>query len=465
MNNNDITISDAALYFMPVTTRMPYKFGNTVMDKVTTCRVVVNVSSEDGRSASGWGETPLSAGWAWPAQTDLQTCEARMKTFCIVLTKAFRQLNDLGHPLELGQQFIENDLKTLLDEFNANAQSTMPYLAALVCYSALDIAMHDAYGLLHQIPVYRSYTAQYMNKDLSAYLSPEPGFEGCFDAKYPCDFLVDERPDDLPVWHAIGGADPLDEDDLTGDEPDDGFPVILADWIQRDGIDCLKIKLSGTGFDYDYQRIVKISQIGKDNGAHWTCTDFNCTVEDPQYVNDILDKLQQEHPELYDMILYVEQPFPYELSEFMVDVHSVSERKPLFMDESAHDWTHVRTGRQLGWTGVALKTCKSQSGAILSACWAKAHGMDLMVQDLTNPMLAQIPHVLLAAHTGTIMGLESNAPQFYPNASDCEAKVHPGLYLRRYGKVNLSSLDGNGFGYRIDEIVRSLPEATVAFQG
>jgi hypothetical protein len=43
--------------------------------------------------------------------------------------------------------------------------------------------------------------------------------------------------------------------------------------------------------------------------------------------------------------------------------------------------------------------------------------MTLMVQDLTNPMLAQIPHVLLAAHAGTIMGVETNAMQFYPEAS------------------------------------------------
>ncbi len=33
--------------------------------------------------------------------------------------------------------------------------------------------------------------------------------------------------------------------------------------------------------------------------------------------------------------------------------------------------------------------------------------MTLMVQDLTNPMLAQVPHVLLAAHAGTIMGVET----------------------------------------------------------
>ena len=139
------------------------------------------------------------------------------------------------------------------------------------------------------------------------------------------------------------------------------------------------------------------------------------------------------------MILYVEQPFPYDLEAHRIDVHSVSARKPLFMDESAHDWRFVRLGRELGWTGVALKTCKTQTGALLTLCWAKAHGMTLMVQDLSNPMLAQIPHVLLAAHAGTIMGVESNGMQFYPEASLPEAAVHPGLYRRRGGRLDLST--------------------------
>ena len=84
--------------------------------------------------------------------------------------------------------------------------------------------------------------------------------------------------------------------------------------------------------------------------------------------------------------------------------------------------------------------------------------MTLMVQDLTNPMLAQIPHVRLAAHAGTIMGVESNGMQFYPQASDPEAKVHPGIYRRRNGKLDLSTISGPGFGYRLDEIERELPE-------
>jgi len=163
------------------------------------------------------------------------------------------------------------------------------------------------------------------------------------------------------------------------------------------------------------------------------------------------------------MLLYVEQPFPYELEEHQIDVHSVAARKPLFMDESAHDWRQVQLGRSLGWTGVALKTCKTQTGALLSLCWAKAHGMTLMVQDLTNPMLAQIPHLLLAAHAGTIMGVETNSMQFYPDASQAEAVVHAGAYRRRGGEVDISTVKGAGFGYGLEDIMRELPVPVVDF--
>jgi len=337
----------------------------------------------------------------------------------------------------------------------------MPWLAALVCCSVFDIALHDAFGQCVQRPVYETYTREFMSKDLAAFLTPAEGSGVSFEGRYPCDYLLSEPRERLVAWHLVGGLDLLDASERTGSEPDDGYPVLLPDWIRRDGLKCLKIKLRGNDSAWDYDRIVRVGRIAVQHGVHWLSADFNCTVRDPAYVNDILDHLLHDEPRIYGMILYVEQPFPYDLEANQIDVHGVSARKPLFMDESAHDWRLVRLGRELGWTGVALKTCKTQTGALLSACWAKAHGMTLMVQDLTNPMLAQIPHVRLAAHVGTIAGVETNAMQFYPDASAPEAAVHPGLYQRRDGGVDLSSIQGAGFGYRLSEISRVLPAVEI----
>jgi hypothetical protein len=80
--------------------------------------------------------------------------------------------------------------------------------------------------------------------------------------------------------------------------------------------------------------------------------------------------------------------------------------------------------------------------------------MALMVQDLSNPMFAQIPHIGLGARAGTIMGVESNAMQFYPEASVTEAKIHPGLYTRQNGMLDIATLGKEGFGYRAEEIFK-----------
>ena len=61
----------------------------------------------------------------------------------------------------------------------------MPWLAALVCCSAFDLALHDAYGVLHGVPTYETYNAEFMNADLAAYLTPAEGADVSFAGRYP----------------------------------------------------------------------------------------------------------------------------------------------------------------------------------------------------------------------------------------------------------------------------------------
>ena len=454
----DIRPVGTELYFLPVETRMPLKFGPETLTSVTVARVRLTVEDRAGKRAEGWGETPLSVQWVWPSSLTYEERHQALKEFTEALAEEWAAAMEPGHPMEVGHAFTEERLPRLLAACNADRaeHEPMPWLAALVCNSLFDLALHDAYGNLLGKPVYETYNADYMNRDLATYLTPAEGARVSFAGKYPQDYFA-PRPDRLPAWHLVGGKDPITAEELTGEEPEDGYPVLLRDWIERDGLTCLKVKLRGNDPAWDYVRLVAVGRIAEDTSAVWLTADFNCTVTDPAYVTAILDRLMAEHPRLWQMILYVEQPFPYDLEANPLDVHSVSARKPLFMDESAHDWHLVKLGRTLGWTGVALKTCKTQTGALLTLCWAKAHGMTLMVQDLTNPMLAQIPHVLLAAYAGTIMGVETNAMQFYPEASAPEAAVHPGLYQRRHGTVDLGTLVGPGFGYGVEQMARHLP--------
>lgn len=445
-----VRIQAARLYTLPVEARTPYHFGQYVLREVDCLRVAMVVERVDGACFTGWGETPLSVGWAWPGG-DFMERLAAMKRLVNALAKDLVSFGRSGHAFEVGHAYQEERFHTLREK------EGVPYLAGLVCLSAFDLALYDAYGKSCDKPIFETLGRDYLKADLSGYLQGKEAASNPFAGKFPTDYL--KRPADalLPAWHAVGGGDPLDSDELKGTEPDDEYPVLLKDWIVRDGLDCLKIKLSGQNFTHDYERICKIGRIANETGVKWLCTDFNSTVREVSFVTELLDQLAREEPQTYEKILYVEQPFFYEMDESPKDVHAVSERKPLYMDESAHDWKLVREGFARGWTGVALKTCKTLTSALLMLCWAREHKMGIMVQDLTNPMLAQITHAQLAAHAGTVMGLETNSMQFYPTASASEERVHPGLFQRRGGRLDLSTVSGPGFGYRLDEIDRQLP--------
>jgi L-alanine-DL-glutamate epimerase-like enolase superfamily enzyme len=431
-------LKSLALHFLPVHTRMPLKFGAQVVTRATCARVMAVIENRAGHCATGWGETPLSVAWVWPSTThSWEERETALRAFCHDLVHRAAASPPWNHPIDWG-----SSLASTLDQ----TDPSLPLLAKLCCLSAIDLAVWDAFGVLLGKPVF-----ELLDHPLDPHLGP--AFEGARVSDF-----VQPRLTRLPAWHLVGGLDPLEPADLDGSEPEDGHPVLLRDWIRRDGLKCLKVKLLGTDLDRDFSRYVRVGLIALDEGVTALSADFNCTVRDPAYVCEFLDRLRLGHPRLHDLTLYIEQPFPYDLERHWIDVRSISARKPLFLDESAHDWRHVQLGRELGWTGVALKTCKTLTGALLSLCWARRHGMSLMVQDLTNPMLAQLSHLTLAAYAGTLRGVESNSMQFYPDASLPEAAVHPGCFRREHGHLDLSTLGPAGFGYRIGEIARVLPE-------
>ncbi|MDP1562278.1 MAG: hypothetical protein Q8M16_12935 [Pirellulaceae bacterium] len=456
-----IRIMGLQVFLLPIQTRVPLKFGTETLTHVSCLRVRILVESDAGKLAEGWGETPLSVQWVWPSPAPYGQRLAVMERFVQFLAGELSHWPSSGHAFELGVELLNEALPKWLSEFNATAAIQLPYLASLLVASAFDLALHDAQGNVLGCDTYATYSRELLPRPLSDFFGPGAG-GAKFSGQFLDDYLLARPPLEIPVWHLVGALDLLTHGDDSSLDPRDGYPFLLSDWITTDGLQCLKIKLRGNDCEWDFNRIVQVADVGLPLGVRYLSTDFNCTVRDPAYVAEILDRLEHDHPQIWQALAYVEQPFPYELSELSLDVLSLAKRKPLYLDESAHDWQHVRLGQELGWNGVALKTCKTQTGALLSLCWARAHGMGIMVQDLTNPMLAQIPHVRLAAHAGTNWGVESNAMQYYPAASDMETPIHPGLYRRRQGQLQIGSLANEsgavvGFGYRHAIHCRSLP--------
>src|SRR4030042_255464 len=292
MNNNkynskkrsDIKPLSVDLYFIPVETRVPLKFGRETLASVICARTCITVADEQGQTAQGWGETPLSVQWAWPSNLVYQERCETMQLFCRMLAKEWARFDRQGHPIELGSDFIESQLPTLLEKLNGRRgeqTEPMPHLAALVCCSAFDIPLHDGYGQLLSRDVYSTYNAEFMNVDLSYFLAPADDVDFSFAGKYPADFLNFPPAKTLPAWHLVGGKDLLDVSELPGPEPDDGYPVLLPDWIKRAGLKCLKVKLRGYDSFWDYDRLLKVGKIAIEHNVLWLTSAFNTTGSEP----------------------------------------------------------------------------------------------------------------------------------------------------------------------------------------
>src|SRR5437773_1515998 len=138
--STDVQPRSVSLYYLPIEARMPVKFGHQIVTGVTCARASVTVTDRAGRSAKGWGETPLSVQWAWPSELAYEPRHQSMRGFCERLAGAWARFETIGHPLEIGHDFLQSVLPRLLAEHNAASalDEPMPRLAALVCASAFD---------------------------------------------------------------------------------------------------------------------------------------------------------------------------------------------------------------------------------------------------------------------------------------------------------------------------------------
>src|SRR3954452_5813780 len=133
----DVRAIGAELYLLPVTTRMPLKFGPETLTTVTCARVKLTVKSRDGLEAERWGETPLSVQWTWPGNRSFAERQDAMVEFSKRLAPAWAGADLSGHPLEIGYRFQREFLPTLVAKLNHDrpADAQIPYLSALVSCS------------------------------------------------------------------------------------------------------------------------------------------------------------------------------------------------------------------------------------------------------------------------------------------------------------------------------------------
>lgn len=62
-HGSDVRVRGVSLYYLPIKTRLPLKFGPETTTHTTCARALVRVENRSGVIAEDWGETPLSVAW------------------------------------------------------------------------------------------------------------------------------------------------------------------------------------------------------------------------------------------------------------------------------------------------------------------------------------------------------------------------------------------------------------------
>ena len=456
VKQSDIRVVEVETRFEPVQARTPLKFGAVVVPACIFFRCRVTVENRAGQRADGWGGIFIMDFWAYPTTAvphpDKEECMRRVSQAYADLIADY---DGCAHPIDI---FVEHE--QALAEINTRTcaemdlAEPMPFLGALVSASPVDAALHDAFGNVNNIDTYSGYTAEFMACDLSRYLGPS------FAGKYPGDYLREAYLPEIPIFHLVGGLDKLTKDELDETDPDDGLPNSLDEWVARDGVFCLKVKLRGDDLEWDLDRTIRVYEIGREqltkrgeDRLHMSA-DTNEQCESPDYIVEYLHKLRERSPGAFDVVLYIEQPTERDLTAHRWDMRPIAELKPVIIDESLVDLETFDLAIELGWTGIALKTCKGHSANMIFIPKAAELGMPYTVQDLTNPSLALIHSVGLGARTSTMMGVEANSRQFFPFATpEAEQRVHPGIFRVEDGVASTASLRGTGLGYQMGNIL------------
>ncbi|MBN9522809.1 mandelate racemase/muconate lactonizing enzyme family protein [bacterium] len=448
MKPTDVRIADVACEYTDYQYRTPIKFGGVALDKATVLTVSVTLEGRGGTRTVGVGSMPLSNVWAFPSRalTYDQTLGA-MKA----LVTAFRDTTaahaGFGHPIELGHDLESQFLAHLAPVREApGLTEPIPVLAALVSASPFDAAVHDGFGKLLGRSVYQCYGPEFLGGDLSPYLGSD------FAGKTLDRYVLPAPKPRMPLYHLVGALDPLTPADVKA-PVGDGLPETLGEWIRRDGLTHLKVKLNGDDLGWDVDRVVRVDAIAEEvNAARGVATwhyslDFNERCQTVEYLLDFLRQLREKAPAGYDRVQYVEQPTARDLKANRQNVmHAAAKLKPVVIDESLVDLESLHLAREMGYTGVAFKACKGQTQSLLLAAAAQEMGLFRCVQDLTCVGRSLIHSAGLAAHIPGVAAIESNGRQYCPAANAGWDARYPGVFTIADGAMNTALLEGPGLG-------------------
>jgi len=378
-DNGAFRVIDAKIIFHEHQLSPPLTIGKGIISSITEamCRVTIT----DGKQfANGFGTVLLSHVWCWPEESDLckdAVLRAATQTMASAITLGRNDDTVLGH----GFRII-----TLADDLLGH----IPPLARRVCCAPLDNAIHDAAGCLNKCSSF----ALFSQHGSSPFDSSFPGF----GAAVAIESMLRHPITAIDAQMVVGIKTPSEA---------------VGEYCSRHKIRRLKIKIGSGDVQTDVAHVVAVSRAVAITGDALDITvDANGCYPSAEMLSEFLSMLREQAPDIAVSISAIEQPSLFPLASDRHQWLNIAEEIPILIDESfvyLDDLTHAS---KCGWNGLAVKSCRGQTLALLGAAWGHARGWKNAVMDLTSPNIAAFHTVLLASHISGVSTAEVNAAQF-----------------------------------------------------
>jgi hypothetical protein len=430
--------------------RMPFRFGVITMRAAPLLTLAVEIEDAGGRRATGYAADFLAYRWF-----DKRP-EKSLADNCRDLIQSVHDARDLyldagsgGYhtPFDLWHaSHPEIEARALARDFNR--------LGASFGASMLERGVIDALGRMTGRTFAELVRDDELGIDLGVMSEELRGHR-------MSDFLPAQPLERLHVRHTVGLVDPITAADRGDVAIDDGLPETLEDYLDRDGISYLKIKVAGR-LGEDIARLEAIAAVlDACKRPFHISLDGNEQYRRPDDFLDLIARIKSAPRlgRLWEQTMFIEQPLDRTVAldpSVRPALSVLSRDKPVIIDE-ADGWPSAfREAVDLGYRGTSHKNCKGiykslHNMALVMLRNERAGWPELFMsaEDLSNVPVVALQADLAAVALLGITHVERNGHHYFrglghlTEAEKADALArHPDLYERRADEVFLKITDG-----------------------
>lgn len=471
-----MAVKDSGLYLRNSITRIPFRYGTTVLTRCPQATLRVDVEC-DGVFQNGFSGDCLPPSWfdKSPAKDFAEQVADMLRVIAFaqeIYAEAFRTPAAFFPVWLACQDAIEGQCRAW----------HLPPLLASFGSSLLERAILDAACRRHGVSFAEAVRRNIFGIDAGLVHPRLSGLD-------PGEWLPDRPLPAVSVRQTVGLGDPLTRDDIPSAERlDDGWPQAIEEYATRRGVRYFKVKVSNR-LEPDLDRLARIAGLLERHlGSDYRLTlDGNEQYKQADDFEALVDAIRSR-PELavlWENVLAIEQPFD---RSFALDgrrvgsLPSLSRSKPVIIDESDGTLLSYATALEAGYRGVSSKNCKGALRSVLNAglTWLlnrrRAGGPFVMTgEDLCSVGIIPTQSDLCLAATLGLEHVERNGHHYHPGLTylpedqrRAALAAHGDFYVEEHGivgpriengRLRIESLQCTGFGFAVEPDLASMTPA------